>query len=341
MRAHERDPWFIGYLVAIALLVLLDVGVRWWSPHPARMPAQFSAAYLDRITADLAHRRDSILVLGDSVLWGYGVDAKDAAMSVLRGRYGNPDVVNLSFQGGSPENNYVLMRSMFAGGVRPRLVLFNVNLKEFNPADPSYRRLLPAVEEGNRSNLDSDDRHLLQISEKSRALNAVLDEYVGRYWQLYHLRSDIKQAIFGQDDMARWLTGRVEDVTGANARRAAAHKPTPDRFIGTYDLTPLGASNIAFQYFEKTARLFQANRIRAVAFLTPTNHKLLHDFIDTPEYDDNIRAIERAAARYGIVTLNLDRAIPAGEFIDNDHLTVQGNERLAQLLAPYLRAALR
>ena len=185
--------------------------------------------------------------------------------------------------------------------------------------------------------MDLDDRHLLYVNPKSRALSALLDEYVGQYWQLYHFRSDIKQAIFGEDDMARWLTARVEDVTGTSARRAAAHKPTPDRFIGTYDLTPLDSKNIAFQYFEKTMRLLKDRHVRAVAFLTPTNHQLLHEFIDTPEYDDNVSAIERAASRYGVVTLDLDKAVPPGEFIDNDHLTVQGNRRLAELLAPHLR----
>ncbi|MBV9149852.1 MAG: hypothetical protein JO024_08300 [Candidatus Eremiobacteraeota bacterium] len=337
MRAHEREPWFIAYIVAILMLILLDVGLRFWAPHPTRMPVQFSAAYLDRITTQLSAKRNLILALGDSVLWGYGVDAKDAAMSVLRSDYGAGDLVNLSFQGGSPENTYILLRSLLDRGIRPRLVVFNVNLKEFNPADPSYRRLFPAVEEENRAQFDPDDRRLLQMNAQSRALGALLDQYVGRYWQLYHFRSDIKQAIFGEDDMARWLTARVEDLTGTNARRAAAHKPTPDRFIGTYDLTPLASGNVAFQYFEKTMRLLNSRHIRAIAFFTPTNHRLLHEFIDTPEYDDNVAAIRRVASRYGIVTLNLDRAVPPAEFIDNDHLTVEGNRRLAQLLAPHLR----
>ncbi len=337
MRVHEREPWFIAYIVAVILLILLDVGVRFWQPSPTRMPAQFSAAYLDRISAELVAKHDLVLALGDSVLWGYGVDANDAAMSVLRREYGSADLVNLSFQGGSPENSYVLLRSLLEREVRPRLVLFNVNLKEFNPADPSYRKLFPAVEDENRDQLDFADRRLLQINPQSHALSALLDQYVGRYWELYHFRSDIKQAIFGQDDMARWLTARLEDVTGTNARRAAAHRPTADRFIGTYDLTPLGSTNVAFQYLEKTMRLLKTYHVRAIAFLTPTNHKLLHEFIDTPEYDDNVAAIRRLAARYGVLTLDLDRAVPAAEFIDNDHLTVQGNRRLAQLLAPHVR----
>ncbi|MBV9278256.1 MAG: hypothetical protein JOZ97_08480 [Candidatus Eremiobacteraeota bacterium] len=337
MRVREREPWFIAYIVAILLLIMLDVGVRLWQPNPARMPELFSPAYLERISQELAAKRNLVLVLGDSVLWGYGVDANDAAMTVLRRDYGNADLVNLAFQGGSPENTYVLLRSLLDRGLHPRLVVFNVNLKEFNPADPSYRKLFPAVEDANRAKFDLDDRRLLQVNPQSRALSALLDQYVGRYWQLYHFRSDIKEAIFGKDDMARWLAARAEDLTGTAARRAAAHRPTPDRFIGSYDLTPLGPSNVAFQYLEKTFTLLKDHHVRAMAFFTPTNHKLLHEFIDTPEYDDNVTAIERLAARYGVPTLNLDRAVPPAEFIDNDHLTVQGNRRLAQLLAPRVR----
>jgi len=341
MRAHERERWYSAYIIAVVLLVLLDVAIRFWTPNPERMPQQFSAAYLDRIAGQLSAKRDLVLVLGDSVLWGYGVDSRDAAVSLLRASYGNANLVNLSFQGGSPENAYVLLRSLLSKGVRPRLVVFNINLKEFNPADQSYRQLFPAVEDEYRSQLDRDDRRLLQTHSQSRALNSLLDEYVGRYWQLYHFRSDIKQAIFGQDDMAQWLTARVQDLTGAAARRAAAHRPTPDRFIGVYDLTPLSSQNVALQYFEKTAHLLDANHIRTLAFFTPTNHKLLHEYIDTPEYDDNLNAVKRLAARYGITTLNFDHIVPPSEFLDNDHLTVEGNRRLAQMLAPQLSAALR
>ena len=76
--------------------------------------------------------------------------------------------------------------------------------------------------------------------------------------------------------------------------------------------------------------------IPAVAILTPTNHALLHPYVDTPQYAGNLAYVRRLIERSGARVVDLDRAFAPAEFLDNDHLTAAGNRRLARRLATEL-----
>lgn len=135
------------------------------------------------------------------------------------------------------------------------------------------------------------------------------------------VRADIRQTIFGERDAATRLAALASSLTGADVREKRAHVPTADRFLGTYDLTPLTQTNVALWYLRASRTLLEANHIPYVAFLTPTNHHLLADYINSREYDDNLRALEQTLRGPGGVVLNFDRAMATTEFLDNDHLT--------------------
>ena len=143
--------------------------------------------------------------------------------------------------------------------------------------------------------------------------------------------------VFGDVDAAHAFEAWIERRSGAAANIAAAHRPTPDRFEGTYDLSPIDASNVSMTFLGDTIALVRAEHVRAFAILTPTNHTLLHEYIDTPEYDRNLASVHRALAAGGVSVLDYDRRFGAPEFIDNDHLTAPGNRRLAALLAQDVR----
>ena len=154
---------------------------------------------------------------------------------------------------------------------------------------------------------------------------------------MYGMRADLRYALFGDVDAAHAFEAWIERRSGAAANIAAAHRPTPDRFEGTYDLSPIDASNVSMTFLGDTIALVRAEHVRAFAILTPTNHTLLHEYIDTPEYDRNLASVHRALAAGGVSVLDYDRRFGAPEFIDNDHLTAPGNRRLAALLAQDVR----
>ena len=156
---------------------------------------------------------------------------------------------------------------------------------------------------------------------------------------LYGLRSDIREVMYGDVDAVHALNRGLQRASGASARRDAAHRPTAERFEGTYDLTPLARSpdNVSLTFLRKTAALLAQRHIRAFAVLTPTNHALLHAYIDSPAYDENLRSVTALLERRGITVLDYDRSIPAAQFVDNDHLTAAGNRTFAALIASALR----
>jgi hypothetical protein len=326
---------FLGKVAAAMLvtLVVADFVVHWTLPHTLRLNENFSAAYLQR-----AFREDDlqkkIVVVGDSALWGYRVKPSEAAVSRL-GQSSTP-IENLSFEGGSPANAYALLRLMQAEGVRPRAVLFNVNLKEFNAADSAYNTLYPGLELLVWDDLTAQERDLLKPTRHA-TFDASVDSWLSSRWALYGMRADVREQLFGTPDAVTAVRNQIEKLSGETARADAAHGPTADKFLGMYDLSPLSDANVEVVFLKKFVTLLQAEHIPAVGILTPTNHGLLHDYIDTPDYDAQLSYVSSLLSNHGVRVLNYDRAFKPDEFFDNDHLTVTGNEHLSALLRADVR----
>lgn len=323
----------------IALLLLDAIFRALWHPRPDRLPEQFSAAYLHTyIDAHAAGK--PVIVLGDSVLWGYRVAASDSPVAALaRLRPGTP-LLNLSYEGGSVVNSVFALRRALQRGVHPAAVIVNLNSKEFNAADSAYKRLLPALERTVAPSFTERDRARL-TTLPAPALADRLDAAVARVWALYRYRIDIRQALFGHDDFAGLVTAQLHRLTGEEARYERAHRPTADVFLGTYDLEPIAADNVEALYTRELRDELVRNRIPAVAFLTPANHALLGATLDDPAYRENLARIATMMRGSGIRVIDLDRLDVGGHFIDNDHLDATGGAILARRLAPELDATLK
>jgi hypothetical protein len=316
----------------ILALVGVDAVVRAAFPPLVRLQNNFSAAYLARVI-QRGEPAGRTLFLGDSVLWGYRLPAADAAPTLLAQR--GYRISNLSFEGGSIANTYVFLRLLYAENVKPQAVVFNVNIKEFNSADSAYRTLNPGLETLAWGDLAPDERALL-LPTRKQTLDAGIDRALSKVWALYGMRSDLRELLFGHVDAVSALQDAIDDASGKNARTAAAHVPTADRFLGTYDLSPLTPDNVEVVFLRKTVALLQRWGVPAIAILTPTNHTLLHEYIDAPEYQAQL-AYVTTILRPNVHVLDYDGAFPSGQFLDNDHLTAAGNRRLAQMLAPSLQ----
>jgi lysophospholipase L1-like esterase len=324
----------VAALVLCALLAVLDVAVDRFFPRFERFSDNFSSAYLEREANALAKDPPEVVFVGDSVFWGYRLQPGQSVVSLL-GRKGVRER-NLSFEGGSPANAYAMLRLLEAKGVRPKLVVFNVNQKEFNASDGAYQKLHPALEALAAPFLTAGEKAELLSTVGGASFEARIDRAISARWRLYALRSDLREALFSSVDAANALDDLVQTWSGAKARLAQMHRPTPDRFEGTYDLTPLDAQNVSVMFLRKTAALLAREHIPAVAILTPTNHALLHEYIDSPAYRKNLDFVRTLLEQRGVRVIDLDRAFAAGEFIDNDHLTAAGNQHLAEILQPEL-----
>jgi hypothetical protein len=147
------------------------------------------------------------------------------------------------------------------------------------------------------------------------------------------MRSDPRELIFGQADAVSVVEAVVNERSGEAARIQAAHAPTTARFFGTYDLSTLDDGNLDVDFLRDTVAELKRVHVTALAILTPANHRLLHGYIDVPEYDAQLRYVSGILRRGSVRVVDYDRAFPSRDFLDNDHLTAAGNERLAEMLS--------
>jgi lysophospholipase L1-like esterase len=318
---------------ALLMLAIVDVSFRNAFPTLPRFAPDFSGPYLAREMRALVQRRP-IVVLGDSALWGYGVSPQRSAVGILHAS--DARWTDLAFEGGSPANTYAMLRLLRAARVRPQAIVFNANLKEFASADPAYATLAPAVEEDASASLAAAERARL-VSSQAQTFDARADRAIGRLWALYGMREDLRAALFGAPDAAHALLRALQSFDGTAARVARAAPLEPERFEGTYDLTPLGPANVSAYFLARAATLAVTFGVPCYAILTPTNHALLHTFIDSPEYEAQLRYERRILEASGVRVLDYDRTFAAADFIDNDHLTEAGNAALAERLAADVR----
>ncbi len=332
-----RARWWLAYPVAICLLALLDFALDFWHPFPARLPEQFSPAYLSLYLRDVPRGKPVVAFLGDSVLWGYKINQTDSAVADLQRDVPGAQMLNLSYEGGSIPNSEVMLRTLLHSGLRPAGIVLQINVKEFNQVDSAYRTLHPSLERAATDLLTPDDRRVLQMHAPTD-LNAKLNRFVERIWRFYRFRSDLREQIFGTDDMAGALVNAAKRITGTAAAEELAHRPTTEKFLGTYDLAPIDRQNVGMEYYQQLMRELCAAKVPTLVFLTPTNHRLLHDYIDVPEYDENLRRLMAVPHCGAIRIVNLDRLIPSRMFLDNDHLDRDGQRILAARLLPHVRS---
>jgi hypothetical protein len=326
----------VAPLVFFAAIALGDALVRTWFPSQVRLSDNFSSTFVETEIDRLKGRAGTTVFLGDSVLWGYRL-RPDETVPALLSSDGMREI-NLAYEGGSPVNTYAVLKVLLANGVRPQRVVFNVNLKAFNAADSAYSRVHPSIWPLAEPLMPSADTALISPPPSFEGLDARLDRAVARVWKLYAMRSDLREMLFGDVDAAHALHDLLEIASGEKARSDAEHVPTAERFEGTYDLAPLDETNVSVHFLERVADTLRDARVPAVAILTPTNHALLHEYVDTPEYRKNLAYVRHVLADRGVRVVDLDAAFGARDFLDNDHLTAAASRTFAHTLASALGA---
>ncbi len=310
----------VAAVAVIAAIILLEnvLAARYVS-HLPRLTADFSPAYLQRELQFMVAGSPPTIFLGDSVVWGYQLQPGQTAVSILASR--GCVCRNLAFKAGSPPNYYALVRLLLSSGVRPKAVVMQINQKVFSQTDGAYQTLHPGLAVLAEPLLTRSDRAALTPFSRSNPFEERFDRALSSLWAPYAMRADIRETLLGDPDPPEPL------------------HPSAALFEGAYDATPLNGRNAGVYFLQKTAAALRAARIPAVAFMTPTNHTLLHEYINTPEYRANGSYLKELLLKQGVVVLDLDEAFPADEFFDNDHLTAAGQRRLAKLLAPALHLA--
>jgi hypothetical protein len=314
---RDMRSWLIHSAIALVVILILvtaeNVLVQLGFPRLARLTTDFSPAYLRRELRDIAGSPPQTIFFGDSVLWGYRVGADQTAVAILASR--GCACRNFAFKSGNSPNDYALARLFVASRIRPAAVVIEVNQAVLNEADREYQTLHPGIAVLAEPFLTPADRTSLTLPPERSLAVSRLENLISSLSSLYAMRSDIRET---------WLD---------DAAQSPMQRLTPELFEGTYNLAPLTESNVGVRYLERTADVLHAAGIPTLAFLTPTNHALLHEYIDNTQYRSNAAYLKRLFQRRAIPMLDLDATFPTNEFIDNAHLTVAGQRRLAAVLS--------
>lgn len=328
-RALARRPGgaWVSAAVTLLLLVLTDLALGFWHAWPQRLPEHFSSAYLGRYAAQPAPGAN-LVVLGDSELWGYGVPAAESPVAQLALALPGAHVTNLAFEAQTPINADFILRYLLARGAHPRAVVLELNAEAFNETAAAYDTLAPDVAElALPALLEPFDRDKLDPAQQRPPTTADrLDRFVADHWLLYASRVDVHQALFGDADFATALQRRVSPLLQGG-------RPRPPAYAATYDLTPLDAGNVSFAYAEHALTLLERAHVPALVVLPPTNHALLHAYIDNPAYTANLARLARLATAHHAAVLDCDGLLGAGDFIDNTHVNPAGAARFALALS--------
>ncbi|HEX3467877.1 MAG TPA: hypothetical protein VHT05_07365 [Candidatus Elarobacter sp.] len=325
--APRANSVWVSAAVTVLLLVLTDLALGLWHAWPQRLPEHFSSAYLERYATNPGPG-ENLVVLGDSELWGYGVATADSPVAQLARALPGAHVTNLAFEAQTPVNADFVLRYLLSRGVRPRAVVLELNAAAFNQTAAAYDTLNANLAELALPNLvEPFDRDKLDPAQLRPPTTADrLDRFVAAHWLLYASRVDLHQALFGDADLASALQRRVSPLLQGTRARAPV-------YAATYDLTPLDATNVSFAYADHALALLEGLHVPALVVLPPTNHALLHAYIDNPAYTANLMRLTRLAAAHHAAVLDCDRLLGRADFIDNTHVNPLGAGRFAQALS--------
>ena len=164
-----------------------------------------------------------ILLLGDSLIYGHGVDEEHTASHVLRSKYGRP-VYNMARQGDCLFQQHVLLR-LYLAELRPRQVVLFVFLNDFHDL-LSYRT-------------DAELAHLPELGLDYGALRGSVARLGREPEYPFHRRAYLFRSLRLLRGLGRYLEGDwIARAEAAPARpgdpAAAILEPEPFRKAGGY-----------------------------------------------------------------------------------------------------------
>src|SRR3954453_22638741 len=126
--------------------------------------------------------RRRVLFLGNSVIFGYGIDARDAIPARYEKRAGNARVFNAAINGQEMGDSYLIAKSVIDS-----VDALYVQLIAGQGARPILGKLIPV------DDADAQRFHL----ERSNRVEAMLQSQLGRVWRLYGNSDRLQAAFFG------------------------------------------------------------------------------------------------------------------------------------------------
>lgn len=265
--------------------------------------------------------RPRVIFFGNSVIFGYGLDAETAIPARYQEVEPDARVFNAAVNGFELGNSYLMVKAL-AGSIDRAYVLL-----QGRNVDPALPRMIP---------VEDEDLRAFGLTRPS-GIEPRLQEAVSRYWQLYGATYRLQSALFGgatrqylyfnKGKLARAAVSYV-----GTGQLPMARPPIPDDTVPQCDIrAPRAATHPSPQRLEELRQLVpvlvqfeqfvSAERLRTV-FLR------YNDFGGSVT-DEDVADLNAAFAPYGeIVHLDCPRSLTH----DGQHFNVDGARRFAEAL---------
>lgn len=323
-------------------------------PHDSdRLVVEF-IEYLNERPAD----SPAVFMIGDSVIQGARLPTGQAVPARLAARLPGARVANLGLTAAKTPDFFFVTHRLRA--VRRDIAVYNINVKNFGAFDrerPLRFHDLYIDDAFSRTaagaDLDALDVRGESTADVADRLRATLREGVLDRWFLFRNRDAVSAALFGAHPRktiegyyrvamrtgARGAMDRLERrVTKKDWRDTRWEPWAVDALRRYYDIDPALDRNVVFRFVGHTARLARARGLVPIVFMTPMNRELCDRFglVDWERYARDVAAIRASVEAAGGVFWDFTDAASTHEFVDNDHLTAEGADRLAARLAEHV-----
>jgi len=356
-------------LWTLALLLVLDIGVRRWERTPdlvLRNEGQ-SHSVMPYLFRQMRLHRDRPVVafIGASVMQGVlnatpKTTVPELVQQTLRANGRQVECYNLAVIANGFGDDLALAEESIRNGAD--LLVFNLPYKLF-----SYKGAL-GYESGHRSSAyylrhRSDfgflRRKFLLLSWRDY-LDIHLQGAIGNIWALYRERQLINLVLTGDTDalagnLRNWLTEMIRPGTlqaplakvGTPQQRDRANvwkEATADYLAGNrdaYEKIVLDRKSRHFRMFELINRLGQSPDVKLLFVISPINRTMndeTNQFAWNKYRQFQVMMNEIVHENENML-LDLTDAVDNRHFTDSDHLTITGNRQMAQaLIAPIEQA---
>jgi lysophospholipase L1-like esterase len=271
--------------------------------------------------------RADIIVLGDSMAFGYGVDDDEAWTAVLAEQLPSHRIINLGLMGAAPQQ-YFRIYERFGQALQPDLILFC--LFPGNDVGDAGR-----FDEWLKAGADSDyrkwrhDENTEHTSVARRLRGLLTQSYV------VNLLRDARKKAFAQ------VSGRTVDFADGSRLQLA-----PAVYAGNESLIQPGHPNfrLVLDIAQRTRALAEQNGSHLLVLLIPTKEEVYLPLIEEsppPGIAPFVAAFEEAGIPYLDLTPPLQARARQGErlFFEVDgHPNAAGYRLMADVVLDYLRS---
>ncbi|MBD3156490.1 hypothetical protein GF369_01550 [Candidatus Peregrinibacteria bacterium] len=335
------------FVCAAAFFILINAGISVFIPSYEQTGrasemllsnnvCNFSLADFSDIDNMLAHdTKRKIIILGDSVAYGIGVEHEAQSISgYIRNALPDYSVYNLSSCGSKPLDYYLWLKKLKD---EDALFLIQYNYKWFATDNGelrdrvSQKRLLTQfneyVDESVRKSIGNHVTHMDIVSHTVSRLIPAASHKTSLFVHFFNEKSK-------EDVIEHLFFGKPEKQSMAYKKRYWKEKDEMKRFncaISYPNQLWDAERNVNVALYQVTLAFIEENNLDAHVIMPPYNQELVDRCMKT-SFRENVQWFIDEASRRGVESSAYIDSVDERYFLDDMHLNSEGNNQLATMI---------